>query len=433
MQTKTFSFTAVGDMLIQRRLPDTYEGLEELVRFIEQGDLRYFNLETTLNRGESWGNQYGGGSWLRADPKVLEDIKRMGFNMASIANNHSLDFSHWGLIKTFEAFEAFGMPYAGAGRNLTAAAQPAYLDTSKGRIALIATCSTFEPASMAGEQSRRFMGRPGLNGLHFHETFVLPSEEMEILKKIAAKIHINAYDDIWRKEGYLPQIEKGRFKFGKYDFQEGEAIRRLSTVDETDMQRIIKNIKEAEFQADFVAVAIHSHELAGDAKETPDDFLIEFAHRCIDAGADTVIGAGPHLLRPIEIYKGCPIFYSLGDFILENENIPYGPEDFYKSYDLTSDNTMLDLFKKRSQNFTKGLQTDRRAFETVVPHCQYEDGKLKKITLLPVELGFGSARSMGGLPRIQRHASFIRRLIEMSEPFGTRICETEDGLAEIII
>lgn len=123
-------------MLIQRRIPKQYQGLDELCAFIQKGDLRYFNLETTINRGELWGNQYSGGSWLRADEKVLEDAKRIGFNMLSFANNHTLDFSHWGLLKTIEALEAHDIPHAGAGRNLAEAAAPAYLDTGKGDLLL---------------------------------------------------------------------------------------------------------------------------------------------------------------------------------------------------------------------------------------------------------------------------------------------------------
>ena len=121
------------------------------------------------------------------------------------------------------------------------------------------------------------------------------------------------------------------------------------------MVRVEKAIYEAEFQSDFIVVSIHSHELSGMQKENPDTVLVEFAHRCIDAGADAVVGTGPHILRPIEIYRGCPIFYSLGDFVLQNENIPYGPEEFYEDYGLNSDSTMRELFQKRSKNFTRGM------------------------------------------------------------------------------
>jgi capsule synthesis protein PGA_cap len=42
--------------------------------------------------------------------------------------------------------------------------------------------------------------------------------------------------------------------------------------------------------------------------------LRKFARAVIDAGADAVVGHGPHVLRGIEFYKGRPIFYSLGNF-----------------------------------------------------------------------------------------------------------------------
>ena len=40
----------------------------------------------------------------------------------------------------------------------------------------------------------------------------------------------------------------------------------------------------------------------------------EIAHAAIDAGADIVIGHGPHHSLPVEAYKGKPIFYGLGSF-----------------------------------------------------------------------------------------------------------------------
>src|SRR5205085_4489224 len=44
------------------------------------------------------------------------------------------------------------------------------------------------------------------------------------------------------------------------------------------------------------------------------DYMTEIAHAAIDAGADTVIGHGPHYSLPVEIYRGKPIFYGLGSF-----------------------------------------------------------------------------------------------------------------------
>ena len=46
-----------------------------------------------------------------------------------------------------------------------------------------------------------------------------------------------------------------------------------------------------------------------------DAYQVELAHLCIDLGARAILGAHPHRLRGVEVYKGAPIFYSLGNFI----------------------------------------------------------------------------------------------------------------------
>src|SRR3954454_22404735 len=44
------------------------------------------------------------------------------------------------------------------------------------------------------------------------------------------------------------------------------------------------------------------------------DYMTEIAHAAVEAGADIVIGHGPHYSLPVEIYRGKPIFYGLGSF-----------------------------------------------------------------------------------------------------------------------
>src|SRR5205807_8756338 len=44
------------------------------------------------------------------------------------------------------------------------------------------------------------------------------------------------------------------------------------------------------------------------------DYMREIAHAAIEAGADIVIGHGPHYSLPVEVYRGKPIFYGLGSF-----------------------------------------------------------------------------------------------------------------------
>lgn len=416
-------FAAVGDILAQRRLPPTYEGFDEIVNWMSGCDVKCFNLETTINRpsDDCYGFFYNGGSFLRANPEILEDCRRFGFNMTSFCNNHAFDWSYEGLLKTLDYLDEGGWVHAGCGRNLDEAAAPAYLDATGGRVALIGITSSVNDACMAGRQSRRVRGRPGVNKLRYKETLVVTPEQMQNLKELAAATDVNGPDEIVRKEGYLPPMAEGYFDFGRnLHFREGQVCGRETTCEPADLKRVERAIYEAKFQSDFILITIHSHEPKGAVKDEPSQFLEEFAHKCIDMGADAVIGHGPHLLRPIEVYKGKPIFYSLGDFVLENENAPYAPEDFFNKQGLTCDDALHDFYRKRSNEFTRGLQTQKVMFETVLPRWEMDEtGKLTKLELLAVELGFGKPpRSQSGLPAPANDGTILERLAKMSAPYG---------------
>ena len=339
-------FTAVGDAIIQRRIQEGYEGYQELVPFIERGDARFFNLETTLHReGECYASQFSGGTYIRTNPEMLDDLKKFGFNMTSFNNNHAMDFSYEGLLYTLNHLDKSGLVHSGVGRNMDEAAAPHYLETATGRVALIAVNTSFEPCMMAGYQGRRTPGRPGINGLRVEKKLHVNEEELAFIKKLADKMQINAENEIERGSGYMAPLPEDEAEFAPLRFQIGDETKYTEHVNETDMERVKKAIYEAQFQADYIIVSLHSHSVAGlDEWEVP-EVLQDFAHACIDAGAHAIIGHGQHLLRAIEVYKECPIFYSLGDFMLQLYSVEFAPEDFYAKYGLTSDCTMHELLK----------------------------------------------------------------------------------------
>lgn len=423
-------FTAAGDMIIQRRIQEDFAGYEELTPFITQGDARFFNLETTLNyEGECCSSQLSGGTYIRTNPEVLEDIKKFGFNMTSFNNNHAMDFSMGGFVKTAEYVKKSGLVHSGTGMNLAEASAPKYLESNAGRVALIAVNTNFSPDMLAGEQTPRVAGRPGINGLRINKHVELPKEDLEVIKRIAKETNINASREITRKEGYLTELPESEAEFGEMKFREGDKPRFVMSLNEKDMARVEKAIYEAQLQADYILISIHSHQLSGDKKETPSDFLKEFAHRCIDFGANAVIGHGPHLLRPIEIYKDSPIFYSLGDFALQLYDIELAPEEFFEKYGLSAaTSTVHELLKTRSRNFTVGLMTDKRMFQTVVPFWEMKDKKLVSLKLMPVEAAMEGNHSEIGLPRRSDGYEICERLSQMSEPYGTKITRQDDGI-----
>lgn len=116
-------------------------------------------------------------------------------------------------------------------------------------------------------------------------------------------------------------IERGGTKFGflAYSYTAKNDGRRsthplIATWD--DLNRIKKDIENLSKKSDIVIVSIH----AGiEYTREPTQEQIDFAHLAIDSGADVIIGHHPHWVQTIEIYKDKPIFYSLGNFVFDQE------------------------------------------------------------------------------------------------------------------
>ncbi len=84
-------------------------------------------------------------------------------------------------------------------------------------------------------------------------------------------------------------------------------------------------VRKAASQADLVVVTFHGGAEGSDRQHVPqgrEDYLGEnrgdlraFARTAVDAGADLVVGSGPHVLRGLEVYKGRLVAYSTGNFV----------------------------------------------------------------------------------------------------------------------
>ena len=428
-----FKCTATGDAMITRRLPieGEYDGFSEVREFILKGDFRFGNLETTVHNFESYGGAQSGGSWLCSPPGVIKDMRKFGMNVLCTANNHAMDYAYGGLLKTIEYLEKEDFVFTGTGRTLSDASRPVYLDTVSGRYALIGCTMTFNPECMAGEQTASLPGRPGVNGIRVTKKYRLPKEELEHLKRIADTLSLNASADIIRAEGYLPQLKEGEQPFAQMMFEAGDKAEVVSTINPVDMKRITDAIAEARFMADYVVVAMHNHLIEGKIKEAVDQVSIDFSRNCIDAGADAVIGTGPHLLRPMELYKGKPVFYCLGNFINQLETIQRAPDGMFAKQKLNGNERLDVLFNNRSGNGKRGLSYSKVMFESVIPYWECENGELTKMLLLPIEEHFSLPRSRNGWPRKDTGSNIMERFAEMSKPWGVDIKIGADGIGVV--
>src|SRR6266851_1082277 len=182
----SFRFALAGDSIISRRL-SVYDEPAYLRMFdrIRSADAAFTNFEMLVHDFEYPGAPVSGGTYMGAPAWVLEELKWAGFRLFGIANNHSLDFGTDGLLGNIRHMEKAGLVYAGAGENLARARAPGYLDTKKGRVALIACASTFSPLSPAGEQRPDMKGRPGLNPLRFKTTYTVEPSTLASLRALA--------------------------------------------------------------------------------------------------------------------------------------------------------------------------------------------------------------------------------------------------------
>ena len=351
-QAPTFSITLTGQSMIRSDIRAHVPAAVPVIKSLLKVDVVFTNFETTIldvKKGQSPKD----GRFL-SPPETLEALKSFGFNLISLANNHAWDLKVPGIENTLDQVKRLNLAHAGTGHNVAEAVAPGTLKTPKGTVALIAMAS-----GLIAEGGSATANRAGVNEL--------------------------------RVEGNKPNLE--------------------------DAKRILQSIRDARARADLVIVYEHNHVfdkpfLTMMVEELPErlvppDWLKKWTHDEVDAGADIIVMHGAPLLHGVEIYKGKPIFYDLGNFIFQ---IP--PTEI-----------VLD---------------EPINWESVVAYVEFQGKTLKSIQFRPVtqnKIGEGQPDfkdehtnnlflQTRGLPRPatgdQAHY-ILERLADLSRPFGTKV------------
>jgi poly-gamma-glutamate capsule biosynthesis protein CapA/YwtB (metallophosphatase superfamily) len=440
--TPDFTITMTGDseIVTPSRAHESNPQFMEVVKAVQQGDAAFTNLEVALtHNGE--GIYPGGasrGQWHPTDPGLLKELQWMGFNLFGAANNHVMDYGISGLLEALHVLKEDGAVYAGIGRNLGEARSPAYLSTPHGRVALITCASTFPPDSPAGPSRPDAPGRPGLNPLRYEARYVVSPEQFAELQKIREDMKLQLGSE---KAGAEPTLKFPVAPYGLYNgtvtFQQGDKPGVITKPDPKDMAALTHAVRDARQFADYVVASVHAHDGApgGNPLETAPQFLVEYAHAMIDAGADVVVGSGPHVLRGIEIYKGKVIFYSLGNFIFENWLMVPQPEEFYDRYGVSADSLPSEAYDSRSDHGKRDEPSNPLYWQTVVAKLAFHNGQAATITLTPAITGFGRKAPDQGYPEVPDTAKateILQHVQKLSEPFGTSIA-ISNGVGTITV
>ncbi len=417
--------TATGDALFTANVPKEYFDtlFLPIKEFLSDAQVKMTNLETNVSEFGDFPNSYSGGTWLNCTPEDFDDLAKFGFNYYSTANNHALDYSYHGLLSTIENLDKRNLAHSGTGKSLKEASAPAVLNVNGQKVAIIAVDTSHKDPSKAGEETNTMRARPGVNYVDFTSYYPITKEQLTALQEIAKSSNVNAYEQILVDSGFSLSALDGVYKFGNTMFCY-DGSKKRTECNKKDLDRLIEDIKRAKEQNDYVILAVHCHEIGETKHEQVPDYFTQLAHSAIDAGCSAIIGNGTHQLRPIEMYNGCPIFYSLGDFIYQGMRVKYLPADFMKKYGVDKNATAYEGLMARSKNNTIGLQTEKCNFLTVLPKMTFKDGKVASVEMLPINAGFKAEGEFDGLPYIaneQDTKEIFETMVKLSTPYGTKL------------
>jgi poly-gamma-glutamate synthesis protein (capsule biosynthesis protein) len=444
-----FSIALAGDTMLTRTLmPFKEERFLALRKILRGADAAFANLEGTVHHWDEGTPGITQGTFMTTEPKLLDDLKWLGINMVSCANNHAFDYGEGGVLANIRHLDEARLTHAGTGKNLAEARAPAYLDTINGRVALIATTAAFRPWNQAGEQRPDLRGRPGINPLGFQTVHCVDADAFQQLKRISRELGFDKSHERARKHFYsdkeLPDAKSAELTLLGSRFAAGEGFSIATQVNERDLQDNLRWIREARRQADWLVVSAHCHEFGGASLLTAStraeleesaDFIVKFAHQSIDEGADIFVGHGSHFPMGIEIYQGKPIFYSVGNFIFQNETVGFFPADAYERFDLDLRATPSDFLDARTNGGKKGHPSEPAYWENMFAVCKFTSKKLSEIKIYPIDQGFGRPRPQRGRPLLAEGevaTRVIERVKRLSERYGTKIANRGDmGIIEL--
>jgi poly-gamma-glutamate synthesis protein (capsule biosynthesis protein) len=238
---------------------------------LRAADLAFANLETPLSHAPSGGDKLVAFS---ASPALASELRGIGIDVATFANNHALDCGPQGLSDTLAALAGAGIPAVGAGDTLERA-HAAHIATIGGlRVAFVGLSCNLPAGSSATAD------RPGIAPIRVYTRYVIDA------------------DSLLEQPGTAPYVE--------------------TRLEPADVDAACRAVRRARAGADVVVVGMHWGVPAGFAAAFQDvvaEYQPPLAHALIDAGAGVIVGNHAHVLHPIAFHRGAVIFYSLGNFL----------------------------------------------------------------------------------------------------------------------
>jgi hypothetical protein len=426
--TEPFTLASVGDMIILRPASTLSDpGFQGALKIIRSADVGFGNFESLIRDETKFQGPLGG---MFGDKSVAADVRAMGFEVVNRAGNHLMDSNQEGLFETMHYMEQAGLVFGGAGRDLEDARAAHYYESPKGRIGIVGMYGEIT----AGGQSRLAAsykigntgGKPGLNPIGLTRSIIVTQSELESLKKVRDAIFEHRTEYTYPLDAPAGEAPGQIDLFGQRYIAGDKVGQQSYAMNAGDLQGNLRSIKNGKQYSDFMIATIHAHQGATELQQwlfedTTPDYLVALAHGAIDNGADAFVGHGPHVLEAVEIYRGKPVFYNLGEFFRE--------WDWGCDCDVSPNQTATPA----ERNLKQGATAQPVNYESMIAVSRYDKGKLIEVRLYPTDDGFDSAISRRGVPHMAS-PEVARRILErvqkLSQRFGTKI--TIDGSVGVI-
>ncbi|MDX0456111.1 capsule biosynthesis protein CapA [Sinorhizobium medicae] len=403
-----FTLAVTGQSLIKHDIRDIpAPAFREVQSLLRQADLSFTNFEGTI-LGTHGGWPLKGSFFGCSDPAVLDALGAIGFQALSLSNNHAFDLGPSGVLSTLEEVEKRGFLHAGLGRNAREVSRASIATINQRRIALVAMDGGPGPDFMyAADADENRPERPGVNRLRLSQVLEVDDVAFEQIRAVRDKIGYTAIDLANDSQpDDPPRLDpQAEVAIARCVFKRSDRYGRGVRIDEVDMARNLAAIASAARDEALVIAYLHHHHWASDWYQLP-EWVSGVAKRCIDAGASMFVSHGAPVLQPVEIYRGRPIFYSLGNFIfhVRSEKSTWTAAEVWESVvgvcSFASDNSLIDI-----------------SFHPVVIGGEdgLEDGVLERRLVPQLVTGDSAVRILG---RLQEQSARLGAHIEISGNVG---------------
>lgn len=442
------------------------------VQLLRDCDVTLCNLECTIPDPDDPPAFVAGTGWaatyLAGAPAMLDDIRYLGIDGVCAANNHVSDFGDAGILSTIRHLRSARLPFAGIGESLSAASEAAYLDTPSGhRVAFLAACDwgtrgrmglnfPWPAGYLASDEAPPFRSRPGVNLLRYDAESVVTREQLAALREISQALGWER-DKTLRRIGFwrshplvgmtsnlgVEEDSDDRFHFLGRRFVVGPEAGHRTYACEEDVERILRQVREARRQADLVVLALHDQSHG----ERINDYIADFAHRVIDAGADVYINNGG-TQKGVELYRGKVIIYGQPGLVLQSDGVGHLPSSSMSRFRLPSTSTageFLEVREEKSQKALREVGGPGRALggagATIVHVCVFDSQlRLQEVRIHPLQQLGGDLMTFDTeIPRFRRGlpmtldadspltASVLAYSAELCSAVGTEL-EVRDGV-----